>query len=190
MSQDGYIVISDITGYTEFLSKSELEHAEDSLRGLLGVQLEHTRPPFVVSRLEGNAVISYAPREGFLQGQTLVDTMEVTCVAFRQVLERMVLNTTCTCRACRNIPSLDLKFFVHYGTFMLQHLGSHIAMVGSDVNLIHRLTKNSIIEITGFKAYTAYTQAAVDALGIGGMCGQMTPHTESYEHLGDVAMHV
>jgi hypothetical protein len=73
---------------------------------------------------------------------------------------------------------------------MLQHLGSHIELVGSDVNLVFRLTKNSIIQKTGFKAYAAYTQAAVDALDIGGLCGQMTRHTESYEHLGDVAMHV
>ena len=190
MSEQGYLVISDITGYTAFLSRSELEHAEDSLRDLLNLLLDHTKPPLVLSRLEGDAVISYAPQGSFLQGQTLVETLESTYVAFRQALERMVLNTTCACQACRNIPSLDLKFFVHYGTFMLQQLGAHVELVGSDVNLIHRLTKNSIIEKTGFKAYSVYTQAAVDALGIEGMCGGMTPHSESYEHLGDVATHV
>ena len=31
MSQNGYLVIADISGYTAFLSGSELEHAEDSL---------------------------------------------------------------------------------------------------------------------------------------------------------------
>ena len=187
MSEQGYLVISDITGYTACLSKSEFEHAEDSLRDLLTLLLEHTKPPLVLSRLEGDAVISYAPQGSFLQGQTLVETLESTYVAFRQALERMVLNTTCACKACRNIPSLDLKFFVHYGTFMFQQLGAHVELVGSDVNLIHRLTKNSIIEKTGFKAYAVYTQAAVDALGIEGLCGGMTPHTESYEHLGEVA---
>ena len=190
MSEQGYIVISDITGYTAFLSGSELEHAEDSLRGLLNLLIDHTRSPLVVSRLEGDAVISYAPDGSFLQGQTLVETVESTYVAFRQALERMVLNTTCTCNACRNIPSLDLKFFVHYGVFMLQQLGSHIEMVGSDVNLIHRLTKNSITEKTGFKAYATYTKAAVDALGIGELCSRFITHSESYEHLGEVATYV
>ena len=190
MSQQGYLVISDITGYTAFLSESELEHAEDSLRSLLNLLLEHTKPPLLLSRLEGDAVISYAHQGSFSQGQTLVEVIESTYVAFRQALERMVRNTTCACNACRNIPTLDLKFFVHFGTFMLQHLTSYTELVGSDVNLIHRLTKNTITEKTGFKAYTVYTQAAVDALEIGDLCGRMTPHSETYEHLGTVTTHV
>ena len=190
MAEQGYIVISDITGYTAFLSESELEHAEDSLRSLLNLLIERTVAPLVVSRLEGDAVISYAPQGSFLQGQTLVEIIESTYVAFRQALERMVLNTTCTCNACRNIATLDLKFFVHYGTFMFQELGSHTELVGSDVNLVHRLTKNTITKKTGLRAYTVYTQAAVDALDIGDLCGSMKPHSESYEHLGEVVAHV
>ena len=139
VSMEGLLVISDITGYTAFLKESELEHAEDSLRSLLNVFLDHTRPPLVVSRLQGDAVISYAPKGSFQQGQTLVETIVSTYLAFRQALERMVINTTCTCNACRNIPNLDLKFFVHYGPFMNQYLGSHIELVGADVNLVHRL---------------------------------------------------
>ena len=190
MAQDGYIVIADITGYTAFLSQSELEHAQDSLGSLLSLMLDRTRPPLVVSRLEGDAVISYASEGSFLQGQTLVETIESTYVAFRRAVERMVLNTTCTCNACKNIPSLDLKFFVHFGTFVTQRLGSQTELVGSDVNLIHRLTKNSITESTGLKAYAAYTQAAVYALGIGEMSEHMVRHAESYEHLGEATTYI
>ena len=57
VSMEGLLVISDITGYTAFLKESELEHAEDSLRSLLNLLLDHTRPPLVVSRLQGDAVI-------------------------------------------------------------------------------------------------------------------------------------
>ena len=190
MAEQGYIVISDITGYTAFLSESELEHAEDSLRSLLNLLLEHTKPPLVVSRLEGDAVISYALNGSFSQGQTLVEMLEGTYVAYRRALQQMVLNTTCTCNACRNIPSLDLKFFVHYGTFMLQDLASYTELIGSDVNLVHRLTKNSITEVTGLRGYGVYTEAAVEALGIGDLCGRMVQHKESYEHLGDVSLYV
>ncbi len=190
MADAGHIVISDITGYTEFLSQSELEHAEDSLRSLLNLLLEHTRPPLIVSRLEGDAVISYALDGSFLQGQTLVETLESTYVAYRQALQRMVLNTTCTCNACRNIPNLDLKFFVHYGSFMLQELANYTELIGSDVNLVHRLTKNTITEKTGLKAYGVYTEAAVEALGIGDLCGRMIRHAEEYEHLGMTSIFV
>ena len=186
VSMDGLLVIADITGYTAFLRESELEHAEDSLRSLLNLLLDHTRPPLVVSRLQGDAVISYAPKGSFQQGQTLVETIESTYLAFRQALERMVINTTCTCNACRNIPNLDLKFFVHYGTFMTQHLGSHIELVGADVNLVFRLSKNTVSDTTGYRAYAMYTAAAADAMDMGEICGHMTPHTESYEDVGDV----
>jgi hypothetical protein len=29
-------------------------------------------------------------------------------------------NTTCTCKACANIPNLDLKLFVHFGEYIMQ----------------------------------------------------------------------
>ena len=120
--QSGFLLIADITGYTVFLSESELEHAEDSLRSLIDLLIEHTQVPLVISRLEGDAVISYALDGSFLQGQTLVEMIENTYLAFRQALELMILNTNCTCNACRNLVNLDLKVIVHHGTFMLQAL--------------------------------------------------------------------
>ncbi len=187
---DGYLVISDITGYTAFLNESELEHAEDSLSNLLELLIDRNRPPLVISRLEGDAVISYAPLASLLQSQTLVDLIESMYVAFRKALEIMVANTTCPCTACRNLSSLDLKFLVHYGTFVLQKLASYDELVGTDVNLVHRLVKNHIVEETGVKAYAAYTEAAVDALRLGEMTSTMILHTENYEHLGAVKVYV
>ena len=186
VSMEGLLLIADITGYTAFLRESELEHAEDSLRSLLNLLLDHTRPPLVVSRLQGDAVISYAPQGSFQQGQTLVETIESTYLAFRQARERMAINTTCMCNACRNIPNLDLKFFVHHGTFMNQHLGSHIELVGADVKLIFRLSKNTVSKKMGYTAYAMYTAAVAAAMDMGEICGHMTPHTESYEDVGDV----
>ncbi|MES0360521.1 MAG: DUF2652 domain-containing protein [Anaerolineales bacterium] len=185
-SQDGFLLIADITGYTAFLRESELDHAKDSLRSLLDLLIEHTKPPLVISRLEGDAVISYAPDGSFQQGQTLVELIEGTYVEFRRALDLMVLNTTCNCLACRNIANLDLKFFVHYGRFALEPLPSYTELIGTDVNIIHRLTKNTVTNETGFSAYVLYTQAALDHLGIPDMAAQLTPHVESYEQIGEV----
>ena len=148
-TQNGYLIIADITGYTAFLSGSELEHAEDSLRSLIDLLIKQTQVPLLISRLEGDAVISYADQRSILQGQTLVEMMESTYVAFKQAIELMVLNTTCNCNACRNIPNLDLKFFVHFGTYMLQQLPAYTELIGTDVNTVHRLTKNTIKEKIG-----------------------------------------
>jgi len=190
MAERGYLVIADITGYTAFLSDSELEHAEDSLKDLLDLLIDQTKPPLVISRLEGDAVISYAPEASFLQGQTLVEIIENTYVAFREARQRMQLNTSCTCNACRNIPNLDLKFIVHHGAFVLQEMAGHTELVGSDVNMAFRLTKNSIAQDLGIEAYVAYTHPAVEALGIGEFCMTMRTHKEEYEHLGEVSLYV
>lgn len=186
----GLLLIADITGYTMFLSESELEHAQEILSTLLELLIGHTRPPLTISRTAGDAVISYTLGDTDLQGQTFVELLEGIYVAFRRAIELMVLNNTCRCAACANVSALDLKFFVHHGVFALQRLGGHDELVGSDVNLIHRLLKNTITTDTGIRAYTVYTAAAVRALGLEEMIPAMTPQRESYEHLGAVELFV
>ena len=188
--ENGFMLISDITGYTAFLHESELEHAQDSLRHLLDLLIEQTIMPLKISRLEGDAVISYALQGSFQQGQTFVEIIETIYLRFRQALELMILNTTCTCKACRNLSNLDLKFFVHYGTFILEPLANYTELVGNDVNVIHRLTKNSVTEQHDIKAYVLYSLTAVEALDIEELTTLMIPHTESYEHIGEVEMFI
>lgn len=185
-TQFGYFLIADITGYTQYLSASELDHAQKTLTALLNLLIKHTKPPLIISRLAGDAVISYGLRGSFVQGQTFVEMIEDTYVSFRQQIELMVHNTTCTCNACRNIGSLDLKFFVHFGEFGVQRLDAHDELVGSDVNLIHRLLKNTVTEATGLRAYTLYTDAAIRELGLDADAAGLIAHAEAYEHLGAV----
>ncbi len=190
MAERGYLVIADITGYTAFLNDSELEHAEDSLKDLLDLLIDQTKPPLVISRLEGDAVISYSPEASFLQGQTMVEIIENTYVRFREARQRMRLNTACPCNACQNIPNLDLKFFVHYGTYMLQNFANYTELVGKDVNIAHRLLKNRIKEETRISAYAAYTEAAVEALGIHEFVDEMQKHVEHVPDVGEVKLYV
>jgi hypothetical protein len=185
-SQSGYLLIADITGYTMYLSQSELDHAQAILTVLLELLVEHTRPPLTISRTAGDAVISYGLQNNFYQGQTFIEMIEDTYVSFRKAIERMVLNNTCQCNACANISTLDLKFFVHFGAFAIQHIGDHDELVGTDVNLIHRLLKNQVTEQSGFRAYTLYTDAAIQQLGLSEVSQAMVPHNETYEHLGEV----
>jgi uncharacterized protein YndB with AHSA1/START domain len=182
----GYFLIADITGYTQYLSASELDHAQKTLTALLNLLISHTKPPLIISRLAGDAVISYGLSDNFVLGQTFVGMLEDTYVSFRRAIDLMVRNTTCPCNACRNIGGLDLKFFVHYGEFGVQRLDGHDELVGSDVNLIHRLLKNSVKETTGIAAYTMYSDAAIRALGLGEATPGLVAHEEAYEHLGTV----
>lgn len=43
------------------------------------------------------------------------------------------------------------------------------------MNRLHRLLKNHIVDALGIRAYTVYTAAAIDALGLGEIAAAMTP---------------
>lgn len=185
-AKQGFLVVADITGYTSYLSHSELEHAKDVLKTLLDLLIDHTRTPLVLSGLEGDAVLSYALDAERFEGQAFVEMIEKTYVAFKRAIELMVMNTSCECNACANINTLDLKFFVHHGEFVLQQLRGREELVGSDVNLIHLLMKNTIAEDTGFRAYTFYTDSAVDRLGLGGFTKGLAAHREVVPDIGEI----
>lgn len=188
MEHRGFLLITDITGYTTYLSESELEHAQQTLTDLLELLVEQTRPPLTVSQLEGDAVLSYAFAEGFVAAQTFLERIEETYVEFRRAIDLMVLNNTCKCNACANVSALDLKFFVHYGSFAIQPVGDMRQLVGSDVNLIHRLLKNSVTADTGIRAYLLLTEAAVDALGLDTGAEGTVAHIEAVPDFGEIAV--
>ena len=186
----GHLLIADISGYTRYLTSSELEHAQQVLGSLMELLVDRTLPPLRVAGLQGDAVFSYGIASGALGGQALVEMIEDTYVAFRRAVEQMVLNTTCQCNACANISTLDLKFFLHYGTFSISPLRGKDELLGPAVIEIHRLLKNHISEATGVRAYTAYTSAAVDALRLDGFTEPLTQHTETYPDLGTLTVWV
>lgn len=188
MQYEGFILIADITGYTSYLTRSELEHAQGTLTELLELLIDHTPPPLVVSQLEGDAVMSYGLSDGFVSAQTFIEMIEETYVAFRRAIELMVLNNTCRCNACANVSSLDLKFFVHFGAFAMQELDNREQLVGSDVNLVHRLLKNSVTADTGIRAYVLCTDAAAEALQLEGATETMTFHVEEVDDFGEVGV--
>jgi hypothetical protein len=110
--------------------------------------------------------------------------MEAVYVAFRDRQVSMRRATTCTCNACQNIPSLDLKFIAHHGDYIVQKVASIRELVGSDVNLIHRLSKNHVCESTGWRAYMMLTEKCLDHLKL--HLENTHVQMEEYEHLGQV----
>ena len=183
-TQHGYLVIADISGYTSFVAKTELEHSNEILSDLLELLVNKFKPLMTISKLEGDAVFAYAGEGVFSRGETLIEFIESTYVAFRDKQVSMKRATTCTCNACRNIPTLDLKFFAHHGDFIVQNVANIRELVGSDVNLVHRLTKNHIAESTGWRAYMLLTEKCLDHLKLN--LDDTHVQVEEYEHLGEI----
>src|SRR5215813_8269008 len=165
-TQHGYLVLADISGYTSFLAGTELEHSHEILSDLLELIIHSFKPLLTMSKLEGDAVFAYASETKIPRGETLLELIEATYVAFKDHLDQTAHRTTCTCEACRRIPTLDLKFIVHHGDYVLQRVAEVTELVGSDVNLAHRLMKNHISEETGWRAYAMFSERALEHMGV------------------------
>lgn len=185
-TQHGYLVLADITGYTSYLAGVELDHAHEILTDLLETIVLRFRALLTISKLEGDAVFANAPESRVRRGETLLELIEDTYAAFRARVDAIHRRTTCECRACQAIPTLDLKFLVHHGNYVVQRVAGMHEMAGSDVNLIHRLAKNHVAEATGWRAYVLFTEAGLEHTGISFRELGAHEQIESYEHLGGV----
>src|ERR1700674_100569 len=173
----GYLLIADITGYTRFLTGSELDHARGILEQLFSTLLDKLKSPFLLSNIQGDAILAHARAERVADGGHVLDIVENLYCGFAESLERMLVNTTCTCAACRNISNLDLKLVVHYGEYIEQDIADRKELSGPEVILIHRLMKNKITAATGIRAYAAFTEAAAAAARPKEHFARAAPHT-------------
>jgi len=183
-TKHGFLVIADISGYTGYLAHVELEHANEILSDLLECILDKFKTALTISKLEGDAVFANVDEENIPRPESLLELIETTYVEFRRRRDSSLRSTTCTCRACQSMSTLELKFFVHHGDYMVQQISGIRELVGSDVNLVHRLTKNHISENVGWKAYVLLTQAALECIGL--PLEGLHAQDESYEHLGAI----
>lgn len=188
--ESGFFFISDITGYTRFLTQSELGHAKEILDAIFDSILENVEAPLAVSKVEGDAIFCYVPDRLLRQPKSMLNAMEATYFEFRRQLKLMDINTTCDCNACVNMKELDLKVFIHHGEYILHEVAGSSELAGSDVILVHRLMKNTVTETTGLTGYGLVSQAAIEAIGTTGTAEGMAEHVEHYEDFGDVTVHL
>ena len=183
-TESGFLVLADITGYTSYVAHVELEHADQILTDLLEAVVEPFQQLLTISKLEGDAVFANVPDARLPRPEALLELIENTYVQFRQRRDSSTRQTTCGCRACGTMGSLDLKFFLHHGEYVVQEIAGMRELAGSCVNLIHRLAKNHVTEATGWHSYVLFTDQALQRSGL--TLDGLHEQTETYDHLGPV----
>jgi len=187
-TQTGYLVLADISGYTSFVARTEIEHADLALSYLLETIIEQLGSLLTISKLEGDAVFAYVEENQLQEAQSLLSLIDQTYMAFREKALALYSQATCPCRACQALPTLDLKFMVHHGGFIIQQVAWIRDLLGTDVNLIHRLSKNHVSESTGWKGYALFTDPVLERMQTDK--ASFVQQSESYEHLGEVETYV
>ena len=193
----GTLVLADISGYTAFLQAVAGAHAADMAAGrfvpeayplltsLLDGIVERIAPPFVLSKLEGDAVFAFAA-EGELpvHGQQVVDCLTACYRAFRARLDEVRELMVCSCDACLSIGGLELKFVLHHGEYIVQSVAGRQELFGPDVTIAHLLLKNHVADLIGRCAYALVTEPAAAHLDV--PLERARSVTEQYEHYAPV----
>ncbi|HEY8648031.1 MAG TPA: DUF2652 domain-containing protein [Candidatus Limnocylindria bacterium] len=176
-SVEGLLVMADISGYTAFVSGTEHEHSGEILAELIENIAKSFGGKLSVDQVEGDALCCTTERTGV----EITDWLRETFATFHRRLRDMKAATTCPCQACQMIGGLGLKFVVHRGTFSRQVVAGVVQLHGSDVNLIHRLLKNTV----PLREYLLATAAAMT----GWPAGALADYIDAPQHydLGDVS---
>jgi hypothetical protein len=183
--ETGFLVIADLTGYTAYLSTSELEHAPAIAGDLLETIVGRLEPPFRLTKFEGDAAFLFV-EDGRADASLLLDAIEASYVAFRRRLRSIDQATSCECNSCRLAPRLDLKLFVHHGSYVRGRIAGRDELAGSDVILVHRLLKGATATGASRSGFALFTAAAVEALGLEPASLGLVRAEESITHLGRV----
>jgi uncharacterized protein YndB with AHSA1/START domain len=185
--QSAYFAIADISGYTSFLAKVELDHAQDIIADFMNTVVKALRPPFRLAKFEGDAAFVYAVAEK-VDGSLLQDTIEQAYFKFRRRLRDVKQASVCECKACVAMSDLDFKFVVHHGEMVKQKMGGREELAGRDVILVHRLLKNTVSEKVGSRAYAVYSDACIETMGIDPVAQGLIEHHETIDIIGDVKL--
>ena len=186
-TEDGLLVLADITGFTAFAAATPLEHGPQIIAALLESVMHRLSPPLEIQEVEGDAVFALAASSAISSPSSLLDLLEGAVGAFRRSQREMEADESCLCEACRGVAGLDLKIVAHHGRFVRHLVGGRGQVAGPDVILAHRLLKNGLVRAP---SYVLLTEPAVAWSGIDAAGACLVPHAVRYEHLGDVRCYV
>ena len=185
--KSGFLVLADISGFTEFLTSTELEHGPPIITELLEEVIRRIAPPLEIHAIEGDAVFALGPDGKVLPPASLLAILREGLAGFRSKQQQLAADDSCNCRCCRSVDKLRLKAIGHYGPFVEHMIGGRTQITGPDVILAHRMLKNGVTSDSG---YTLLTRPALDYMDLDPTHLGMTPHTERYDHFGDVECYV
>lgn len=179
----GYLVLADVSGFTAFVTTTELEHGSEIIAVLLDEVVGHLSPPLEIQEIEGDAVFALGGESSPLARTSLLEVLEDAFAAFKTRQRAMQDAETCLCNACQKIWTLDLKMAVHHGPFLRHTVGGRNRVTGTAVILVHRLLKNGLARTGG---YALLTEPVLRSLGLDAARAGLPAHTERYDHLGEV----
>jgi hypothetical protein len=155
--QPALLFMPDISGFTQFVSETELLHSQHIISELLEILIDSNHLNLQVSEVEGDAIFFFRFGEKPAM-QSLLQQVEKMFTRFHAHLKLYEHQRICPCGACKTAVNLTLKIVVHFGEVTGISVKEHKKLFGKDVILIHRLLKNNLDR----KEYVLFTKSLVD----------------------------
>ena len=143
MAESATILIPDISGYTEFLTKTELVHSSHIINELLDAILAPNSGDFELSEVEGDALLLYHKGKP-IEADALVRLCLSMFESFHKQIKIIERDSVCQCGACKTASNLSLKFVAHHGMVQEIKVRQFTKCSGVDMVVAHRLLKNRI----------------------------------------------
>ncbi|SDJ50952.1 Protein of unknown function [Pedobacter sp. ok626] len=145
METKGLLFIPDISGFTRFVSESEINHSRIIIQELLELLINANQIGLEVSEVEGDAILFYKFGEP-PQLKELYKQVEKMFCLFHKSLMAYDRRKYCQCQACISASNLSLKVITHYGEFTEYNVKNFSKLIGKDVIVAHQLLKNDIAQ--------------------------------------------
>jgi hypothetical protein len=145
METKGLLFIPDISGFTRFVTESEINHSRVIIQELLELLINANQMGLEISEIEGDAILFYK----FGEPPQLKELYQQVAQMFSQFHKNLMAydqRRYCQCKACTSVASLSLKVITHYGEFTGYNVKNFSKLIGKDVIVAHQLLKNDIAQ--------------------------------------------
>jgi len=137
------LFLPDISGFTEFIQNTEVEHSQHVISELLETLINANSIDLQLAEIEGDALFFYLEEE-IPTMEALLNQVQNMFTAFYSHLKLLEKNRICPCNACASAPNLRLKIIAHCGEIQFINVQDKRKPFGGPVIEAHRLMKNSV----------------------------------------------
>ena len=143
MKNQGLLFIPDISGFSRFVTETEIGHSQLIIQELLEILINANQLGLEISEVEGDAILFYKFGDPPAL-QEIYKQVEKMFVEFHRNLIAYEHRRYCQCDACISAINLTLKVITHYGEFTGYNVKTFSKLIGKDIIVAHQLLKNDI----------------------------------------------
>src|SRR3989442_5286583 len=99
MSDEGFLILADISGFTAFVTATELQHGAEITGALLEAVMHRLAPPLEIQELEGDAVFAIGSDGAMADGSVLPALLADAFAVFKAEQRKLAGDENVACRA-------------------------------------------------------------------------------------------